>query len=367
MSGYPRVEIVEESMREGMQIESAAISVDEKLRLLDALSATGLKTIMVGSYVSPKWTPQMADMEELVTRMTPAPGVTYTALTLNAKGRERLRRQTPPLTERVMAGRTLVHMCDVFAQRNTNRTQQDEIDSWPGIVAQAIENGERHATIALNAAWGSNWTGDVSESDRLHMLDRQYRLWTASGFEVTRVWLGDPMGWNVPDEVETHLRNIQQRWPSIKTFHLHLHNARGTALVSAYVALKTLTPEHTLILDSAVGGLGGCPYCGHGRITRMIPTEDLVDLLNELGIATGIDLDRLIEATHVAEEVVGHSLWGHVSKAGPRPRGDRLFAMDMPFIETEEEAQHFRLGPQVYAGAPSPWKKPITSAMRTNA
>ncbi len=76
------------------------------------------------------------------------------------------------------------------------------------------------------------------------------------------------------------------------------------------------------------------------------------------------NLDKLIEAAHLAEEGVGHSLYGHVSKAGPRPRGDRLFAMDMPFIETEEQAQHFRLGPQVYAGARSPWKHPITSPAR---
>jgi hydroxymethylglutaryl-CoA lyase len=100
-------------------------------------------------------------------------------------------------------------------------------------------------------------------------------------------------------------------------------------------------------------------------MTRMIPTEDLVDLLNELGIPTGVDLDRLIEASYIAEEVVGHPLWGHVSKVGARPRGARLFAMDMPFIETELQAQHFRLGPIAYAGAFSPWAMPITSEVRS--
>jgi hydroxymethylglutaryl-CoA lyase len=125
-----------------------------------------------------------------------------------------------------------------------------------------------------------------------------------------------------------------------------------------------LSGRHTLVLDTAVGGMGGCPYSGHGRMTRMVPTEDLVDLLHELGIETGIDLDALIEAAHVAEEVVGHSLWGHVSKAGARPRGERLFAMDMPMIETESQAQHFRLGRGVHEDAPSPWREPITSPMR---
>ena len=93
---YPRVEIIEEGMREGMQIESATISVDDKVRLLDALSQTGLATIVVGSFVSPKWTPQMAQVDELVSRFTPVPGVKYTALALNERGRERMRKYMPP-------------------------------------------------------------------------------------------------------------------------------------------------------------------------------------------------------------------------------------------------------------------------------
>jgi hydroxymethylglutaryl-CoA lyase len=110
--------------------------------------------------------------------------------------------------------------------------------------------------------------------------------------------------------------------------------------------------------------MGGCPYCGNGRATRMIPTEDLVDLLHEEGVDTGVDLDRLIEAAHLAEEVVGHELYGHVSKVGARPRGERLYAMDMPLVETIEQAQHFRLGPALYEGAPRPWKQPVTSPDR---
>jgi hydroxymethylglutaryl-CoA lyase len=97
----------------------------------------------------------------------------------------------------------------------------------------------------------------------------------------------------------------------------------------------------------------------------MIPTEDLVDLLEEEGIDTGVDLDRLIEVAALAETVVGHELYGHVSKVGPRPRGKRLYSMDMPLVETIEQAQHFRSGPGVYAGCPSPWRAPIQSAART--
>jgi len=364
-SEYPKVEIIEEGMREGMQIESASISADDKIHLLDALSATGLQTIVVGSFVSPKWTPQMAGIDQIVTGFTPAPGVTYTGLALNERGRERMSHFMPPLTEPAGSPRTIVHLCDVFVRRNTNRSQADEIAAWSGIVADAVAAGHRTATVAINAAWGSNWLGPFDQAYRMDMLERQIRLWNDSGVTVDRVWIGDPMGWNMPDQVGEQLQAIRDHWPEITTFHLHLHDARSTALLSAYEAIRVLPRETTLIIDTSIGGMGGCPYGGHGRMTRMIPTEDFVDFLNELGIPTGIDLDRLIDAAQLAEEVVGHALWGHVSKAGPRPRGDRLFPMDMPFVETEEQAQHFRLGPAAYAGAPSPWREPITSPART--
>lgn len=361
---YPEVVIIEEGMREGMQIESADISVDSKVELLDALSRTGLGTIVVGSFVSPKWTPQMAHVEELISRFTPAPGVRYTALALNERGRERARRHMPPLVESVEYPRTLVHLCDVFVRRNTNCSQAEEIAAWPSIIQSARDQGHSHAGIAINAAWGSNWLGPFSEAQRMAHLERQYSLWRAADVVVDRVWMGDPMAWNMPDQVSSQLRTIVATWPEIRTFHLHLHDARGTALLSAYEALKVLGPDHTLILDSSIGGMGGCPYGGHGRMTRMIATEDLVDLLHELGISTGVDLSRLIEASLLAERVVGHPLWSHVAKAGPRPRGAELFPMDLPFIETEEQAQHFRLGPTAYQGALSPWPHPISSPAR---
>ena len=363
-NSYPRVVIIEEGMREGMQIESADISVDAKIELLNALSETGLGTIVACSFVSPKWTPQMACADELMERFTPVPGVRYTALALNEQGRERAKRFSPPLVESIEYPRTLVHLCDVFVRRNTNRSQADEIAQWPHVIERAIAEGHTSAGIAINAAWGSNWLGLFDQSTRMDLLQRQYDMWTAAGVTIDRVWMGDPMAWNMPDQVGEQITAILQRWPRITTFHLHLHDARGTALLSAYEALRLLGPEHTLIIDSSIGGMGGCPYGGHGRMTRMIPTEDLVNLLHELGIATGVDLDKLIDAALLAEEVVGHSLWGHVSKAGARPRSERLFPMDLPFIETEEQAAHFRLGPDAYVGARSPWAAAITSPAR---
>lgn len=364
---HPNVIIVEEGMREGMQIESADICVADKVRLLDALSATGLAHIVVGSFVSPTWVPQMARVEEVIAGFSPVEGVDYSALALNAKGVERRAEHTPPLSPPGSAQRTTVHLCDVFVQRNTAKTQADEIAAVPVTIARAVERGVTDAVVSVNAAWGSNWVGQFSLEQRLEVLDMQFAAWAQAGILPRTIWIGDPMSWNTPRAVEETIKACIDRYPSVTTYHLHLHNARGSALTSAYVALKALGPQHTLSLDTTIGGMGGCPYCGNGRATKMIPTEDLVDLLHEEGIETGVDLAKLIEAAHLAEEVVGHELYGHVSKAGPRPRGDALYAMDMPFVETIAEAQHFRLGAQTYQGCLSPWKRAVTSPARTAA
>jgi hydroxymethylglutaryl-CoA lyase len=363
-TGWPAVVVVEEGMREGLQIEDAGIPVAAKVGLLDALSATGLRRIVVGSFVSPKWTPQMARIEEIIERFTPRDGVIYTALALNAKGVERRAAHIPPLSLDGGLPATLVHLCDVFVRRNTNRSQADEIASWEPVIAAAQAAGATQAQVGVNSAWGSNWLGLFSHEQRMEMIERQVAAWTGAGILVTKVFLGDPMGWHTPDQVEGDLRDIVARWPSIRTFHLHLHNTRGMASSSAYSALKLLDARHTVVLDASIGGMGGCPYCGNGRAAGLFPTEDLIYLLDALGYHTGVDLDALIEAAVVAEEVVGHRLYGHVSKAGGRPREDQLYPMDLPFIETLEQAQHFRLGPGVYAGALSPWKGPIVSPAR---
>jgi hydroxymethylglutaryl-CoA lyase len=363
-SDYPRITVIEEGMREGMQIESSSISVADKIELIDELSATGLRNIVVGSFVSPKWTPQMAEIDAVVSGFTPVPGVNYSGLALNERGQERMRAYMPPLCELHPHPRSLVHVCDVFVRRNTNRSQQAEIEAVPTVIERAVASGAPAAGIGVNAAWGSNWLGEFGLQQRMELLRHQHRLWTEAGVAVREVFLGDPMGWNMPDRVEEQLRVIRAEWPEITRFHLHLHNTRGTAPLSVYTALRTLGPECELVVDTTIGGMGGCPYCGNGRLTGMMPTEDLVDLLEELGVPTGVDLDRLIEVVVHAEQVVGRELYGHVSKAGPRPHGERLYPMDMPFIETTAEAQHFRLGPQAYEGALAPWKQAITSPAR---
>ena len=360
---HPTVVVIEEGMREGMQIESVDIALDDKVRLLDALSGTGLRNIVIGSFVSPRWVPQMAEIEELVARFTPVDGVTYTALVLNARGAERRAEFAPPITV-PSAVRTQLHLCHVFVRRNTGRSQADEIAAMPATISAAVAEGRTDAIVAVNAAWGSNWLGAFSLEQRMRLIELEVDAWAEHGVTPTKLWLGDPMSWCTPRAVEETVAAALAGWPAFTQVHLHLHDGRGLALLSAYQVLRLLGPEHTLVVDTSIGGMGGCPYCGNGRTTRMIPTEDFVHLLEIEGIDTGVDLARLVDAAWLAEDVVGHELYGHVSKAGPLPAGDALYDMDMPLVETFEQAQHFRLGSSVYDNCPRPWKQPIESPAR---
>ena len=366
MSKWPKVNYKEEGMREGMQIEDANISVEDKVRLLDALSETGLKHIVVGSFVSPKWTPQMARIDEVVSAFHPKPGVIYSALALNERGVERAKQYSPPLTiEQDEWPRLSCHMCDVFVRRNNNRSQMEEMERWPQIVAQAQERNIKEGAIGTNASWGSNFLGDFPVDSLMTMLENQHQLWDEAGIKVVSVSMGDPMSWCRPDKVEESIYQIKEKWPGINHFKLHVHNGRGMAMPSIYAALRVLGPEDNLELDGSIGGFGGCPYCGNGRATGLAPTEDLLHMMEDMGIETGVDIDKLIDCVWMCEEIVGRPLNGHVSKAGPRPKTvDTLYDANAPFIETLEQAKHFKTGPKAYEGGLSPYKQPITSPYR---
>ena len=351
---FPKsVTITDDTMREGLQIESPDIPVSEKLRLLDALGETGAKVISIGSFAHPKWTPSMACIEEIAEKFVPKPGVRYTAAVFNKKGFERADRFSPKIDVRSRGFGTHVELCDSFARRNYNRTQAEQIASLDQVVESARAAGVENGSVALGNPFGSNFEGPFSLEQRLELLSLMLDKWHAHGMPVNRVSFLDAMGWNGPHLVRETMLAIRERWPEIEIFHMHLHNARGATMASCYEALQLGATE----FDTSVGGMGGCPYCGNGRAAHHLPTEDFVDLCHELGIETGYDLDKLIEAAVIAEEVVGHPLYGHVSKAGPRPRGDAVYPIEMPFVETLEEAAHFRKGPEVYEGQIAPWSE----------
>jgi hydroxymethylglutaryl-CoA lyase len=364
MRNWPQVRLRDETMREGMQIESADIPVETKIELLNMLGESGLRTIVVGSFVSPRYTPQMAHIDEVLQAFTPQAGVRYTALTMNPKGRERLAGYAGILEDAKDGQRPFLsyNMCDTFMRRNANRTQRDMVSSWDKALKKAAADEVTRGGVAIGSAWGSNFTGPVTMADRMSAIDAMSKRWESIGAEVEAVQFADPMSWCMPHVVEEQLAAIVDRWPGITDFTLHLHNARGMALPSMYAALRALDERHVLQLDVTVGGIGGCPYCGNGRATSMAATEDVVVMLEEMGIDTGIDVDKLVQVAWKIEAAIGRPSFGHVSKAGGLPRGERLYDSNLPFIETLDQAKHFASGPSVYEDAIYPWREPIPPA-----
>ena len=352
MSTFPEsVTIRDDTMREGLQIESTDIPVKEKLRLLDALGETGAKVISIGSFAHPKWTPQMACIDEIAERFVPKPGVVYTAAIFNRVGFERADKWYPKIDVRRRTFSTHVELCDSFARRNYNRTQAQMIEGMDDTVKRARQAGAEFGSVAIGNPFGSNFEGAFTLEQRMDLCALMIDRWHEGGFKVRRCSLLDAMGWNMPHEVSETILAVRERWPEITDIHCHLHNTRGVTMASYYEALKLGVRE----FDTSIGGMGGCPYCGNGRAAGHVPTEDFVHLCHQLGIETGYNLDKLIEAAAIAEEVVGHALWGHVSKSGALPKGEELYPREMPFVETLEHAAHFRTGAEAYEGQTAPW------------
>lgn len=359
---WPTVVYSEEIMREGFGIADTSIALADRVRLLEALSDTGLKRITVGAFVSPKFVPQMACFEELLRSFTPRPGVEYLTFIHNQKARAKAQQFAPPLTVEDEVVTLFQDICDVHQRRNVNRSIQESMQAWPELIADARSRGVTRARAGIASAWGSNFLGKFPQDYRMWSLQQQIDLLRASGLEVFEIGLHDSQSWCLPHEMEADLREIRRRWPQVKHFHLHMHDARGMALPCLYAALRTLDASDTVLIEGTLGGLGGGQYCGNGMASGMAPTEDLLHMLEGMGIATGVDLDKIIECVWMLEEMVGHPAFGHVSKAGPRPtEPGRWYDPNLPAVESLRGARHFKLGPAAYAAeAYSPWKRPIT-------
>ncbi|MBT7760786.1 MAG: citramalate synthase, partial [Rhodospirillaceae bacterium] len=270
MSMLPKsVVITDDTMREGLQIESADIPVDEKLRLLDALGETGAKVISIGSFAHPKWTPSMACIDEIAERFVPKPGIKYTAAIFNKRGFERADAYYPKIDVRGRRHRTNVELCDTFARRNYNRTQAQQIAGVDAAVDAAKEADAEFGAVGLGNPFGSNFEGPFSLAQRMELLDLLMGKWHAAGIKVNKCSFLDAMGWNMPHEVRETIVAIKDKYPEITDFHMHLHDSRGSTLTSYYEALQLGVTE----FDTSIGGMGGCPYCGNGRAAGHVPTE----------------------------------------------------------------------------------------------
>ena len=309
MSDLPKfVEIHEEGPREGFQIEPGPISTVDKIKLIDALSRTGLKHIQACSFVNPRLVPGWADAEQVVEGFTAHEDVEYTGLYFNGNGLDRALAFKDKLS---ISGSISLTASEGFTKKNLNRTHEENVSAMKRHVTSHLELGIPVNRIGVMAAFGCNYEGDISPDTVVQTLKDGMAIANETGAEITLFSLADTMGWAAPHRIEKVIGKVRSVWPNMD-ISLHLHDTRGLAIANAYAALKMGISR----FDSTVGGLGGCPFAGQPKAAGNICTEELVLLCEELGISTGIDLDQLIEVGRLAEDIVGHQLPGELIHAG---------------------------------------------------
>jgi isopropylmalate/homocitrate/citramalate synthase len=309
MSDLPStVDVHEEGPREGFQIEPGPISTADKIRLIEALAETGLRHIQVCSFVNPKVVPSWADAEAVVAGFTARPGIDYTALWFNAAGLERALAFRDKLK---VTGAIALTASEGFTRKNLHRSHAENVEAMRKQTALHLARGVPVNRIGVMAAFGCNYQGDIAPAQVIRTLEDGLAIAAEAGTEITLFSLADTMGWATPARIERVLGDVRARWPD-KQLALHLHDTRGLAVANAHAGLRMGVRQ----FDSTVGGLGGCPFAGQKGAAGNICTEELVMLCEEMGIRTGVDLDRLIEVGRLAETIVGHQLPSELIHAG---------------------------------------------------
>ena len=308
MSDLPKsVTINEEGPREGFQIEKGPIPTARKIELIEALSETGLKHIQVVSFVNPKRVPGMADAEDVVRGFSPKPGIDYTGLWLNEKGLERAR-ATGKLT---LKGKISIYASEKFSMKNNNRTTAQEFEYARRVLDNYKENGIPVDRGSVAAAFGCNYQGDILVQTILGIVRRIDELAEEHAIELKELSFADTMAWATPLQIKRLVGAVREKHPDAR-ISLHLHDTRGMGIANAYAALEMGVD----MFDACVAGLGGCPFAAHKGAAGNVCTEDLAFMCHELGISTGLDLDKLIECARLAEDIVGHPLPGSVKMGG---------------------------------------------------
>ncbi len=300
MTGLPhRVSLREVGPRDGLQNEDP-VPTDGKVELIDALSKTGLRRIEAVSFVHPKAIPQMADADEVWERIDRNPGVRYSALVPNIRGAQRA------LAAGFAELEVVISASDTHNRRNINRST-DESLADAAALADLVHGHGATLQVVVSTAWGCPYEGDVPLTRVVDVINRA----VAAGADS--VALGDTTGMATPTRVTELVEAVRAAHPDVP-LGLHFHNTRGTGLANVYAALLLGVSD----FDASVGGLGGCPYAPGA--SGNIATEEVVHMLEDMGIETGVDLEALIEVAAQAERLVGHRLPSQVLRAGPRTR-----------------------------------------------
>jgi hydroxymethylglutaryl-CoA lyase len=291
------VSIREVGPRDGLQNEDP-VPTEAKVRLLDALSGTGVRRIEAVSFVHPVAIPQMADADEVWSRATKAHGVRYSALVPNSRGAQRA------LDAGFHEIEVVVSASDTHNRRNVNRSTEESLEDISALI-ETLHDAGAQCEVIISTSFGCPYEGDVPPRRVASIVDRV----VADGAD--RVAFGDTTGMATPRRVTDVLEIVRERQPNVEML-LHFHDTRGTALANILTALRFGITEY----DASVGGLGGCPYAPGA--TGNVATEEVVHMLHDMGIDTGIDLSALIGAARLAEEIVGRELPSGVLRAGPR-------------------------------------------------
>ncbi|NWC75427.1 hydroxymethylglutaryl-CoA lyase [Pseudomonas sp. P7759] len=295
MSLPTHVRLVEVGPRDGLQNEAQPISVADKVRLVDALSAAGLSYIEVGSFVSPKWVPQMAGSAEVFAQIQRTPGVTYGALAPNLRGFE------DALAAGVKEVAVFAAASEAFSQRNINCSISESLERFAPIMAAAKQHGISVRGY-VSCVLGCPYEGQIAP-EQVATVARE--LYAMGCYEVS---LGDTIGTGTAGATRRLFEVVGAQVPREKLAG-HFHDTYGQAIANIYASLL----EGITVFDSSIAGLGGCPYAKGA--SGNVATEDVLYLLNGLGIETGIDLEALIGAGQQISNVLGRPTGSRVAKA----------------------------------------------------
>ncbi len=289
------VKIVEVGPRDGLQNERVTIPTEAKIAYITALADAGLRVIEAGAFVSPKWVPQMADTAEVYGEIPKDPGVDYPVLVPNMRGLERA------LESGVKSISIFTAASDTFNKRNINKTIDEAFENYVPVMARARSEGMRIRGY-VSTAFGCPYEGDVPPEKVLEVCARLLDL---GCYEVS---VGDTIGVGTPMQVQGVIGILRQVIPASK-LAMHFHDTRGTALANTLAALEMGISA----FDASSGGLGGCPYAPGA--SGNLATEDLIYMLDHMGIETGVDIRRLVKASMVIAPHLDHPLPGRYLQA----------------------------------------------------
>jgi hydroxymethylglutaryl-CoA lyase len=294
-----RISVREVGPRDGLQNEDP-VPTAAKVELINRLSGTGVQRIEAVSFVRPEAIPQMADADEVWREIDRVASVRYSALVPNLRGAARA------LDSGLTEIEAVVSASDTHNRKNVNRSTAESLDDIAAIIERAHERGAS-CQVIVSTAWGCPYEGDVPVP---RVVDVAGRAVAAGADSVS---FGDTTGMATPGRVRRLVSEFRSAHPDVP-LNLHFHNTRGTGLANVLAALELGVAD----FDASVGGLGGCPYAPGA--TGNIATEELVHMVEDMGVDTGIDLDAMIDAAADAERIVGRQLPSQVLRAGPRTR-----------------------------------------------